>query len=257
MITDVNVSISRWPFRRVPGDDGASCSAKLRSLGVTQAWTGSLDGLFHKDVAAVNTRLVDDCRRSRPGLLLPFGTVNPTLPDWREDLRRCHEHHQMRGIRLHPGYHGYTLDAPEFAELLTLAEQRGLIVQLVVRMEDPRTQHPLMRVPDVDTRPLPTLVAERPTLRVVLLNALRTPRRDALTQLTRAGHVYFEIAMLEGVGGISKTLRHVAVERLLFGSHFPLFIPESAVLKLRESDLTLGQRAAITHKNAQDLLTGN
>lgn len=254
MITDVNVSLSRWPFRRLPGDEVEDLVKKLSVCGVTQAWAGSFDGLFHKDVAAVNARLADDCKRCKPGLLRPLGTVNPMLPDWREDLRRCHEQHHMPGIRLHPNYHGYGLDDPAFAELLTLAERRGLIVQLAVRMEDLRMQHPLVRVPDVDTGPLPALVAGRPALRLVLLNALRTLRGEAITRLTDAGHVYFEISMLEGVGGISKMLTQLALDRLLFGSHFPLFILESAILKLQESELLPSQIAAITQENAQCLL---
>ncbi len=254
MITDVNVSLSRWPFRRLPGDEVAALAERLRACDVTQAWAGSFDGLFHKDVAAVNARLAEDCKRCKRGLLLPFGTVNPMLPDWREDLRRCHEEHHMPGIRLHPNYHGYGLDDPAFAELLTLAERRGLIVQLAVRMEDPRMQHPLVRVPDVDTKPLAGLVAAHPALRLVLLNALRTLRGEAITRLTDAGQVYFEISMLEGVGGVAKMLTDLTVDRLLFGSHFPLFILESAILKLRESELLPSQIAAITQENAQRLL---
>lgn len=254
MIIDVNVSLSRWPFRRLPCDELPRLVEKLRACGVTQAWAGSFDGVFHKDMGGVNARLVRQCGRCRPGLLRPFGSVNPTLPDWREDLRRCHEDHRMPGIRLHPGYHGYRLDDPAFAELLTLAERRGLIVQLAVRLEDPRTQHPLMRVPDVDTRPLPGLLAARPKLRLVLLGALRTPQGEAITSLIRAGHVYFEISTLEGVGGISDLLRRVPVGRVLFGSHFPLFILESAALKLRESELSAAQIEAITHENARRLL---
>ena len=122
------------------------------------------------------------CFRSEPSIQL--------LPDWREELRRCHEDYHMPGIRLHPNYHGYRLDDPVCGELLKLAAQRGLIVQLAVRMEDVRMQHPLMRVPDVDTKPLPDLVAARPELRLVLLNAMQVLPSDTLTALVGTGRVY-------------------------------------------------------------------
>ena len=254
MIIDVNVSLSRWPFRRLPCDEPSELVKKLRACGVLQAWAGSFDGIFHKDVGAVNTRLVNDCRKFGAGMLRPFGTINPSLPDWREDLRCCAEDHQMPGIRLHPNYHEYKLEDPVFAELLTLAEQRGLIVQLVVRMEDLRMQHPLMRVPDVDAKPLAGLVAARPKLRLVLLNSLRTLKGDTMTALVKSGNVSFEISMQEGVNGISNLLQRVPVERVLFGSHFPFFIVESAVLKMRESVLDATQTTAINYGNAQRLL---
>jgi len=254
MIVDVNVNLSRWPFRRLPCDELPKLVEKLRSGGVKQAWAGSFDGVFHKDLGSANARLAADCRKGPSGLLRPFGSINPKLPDWREELRRCHEDHRMPGIRLHPGYHGYRLDDPAFAELLTLAQRRGLIVQLAVRLEDPRTQHPLMHVPDVDTGPLPELLAAREGLRLVLLGAMQALGGSAIATLVRTGEVYVEISMLEGVGGVSSLLQTVPVERILFGSHLPLFVLESAILKLRESELLPTQIDAITHENAQRLL---
>ncbi len=254
MMIDVNVHLSRWPFRRLPCDETPRLVEKLQAKGVTRAWAGSFDGLLHRDVAAVNARLADECRRHGSGLLVPFGSVNPKLPDWPEDLRRCHEDHGMPGVRLHPGYHAYTLDDPAFAELLTQAERRGLVIQLAVRMEDPRTHHPLMPVPDVDTGPLPELLAARPKLRLVILNGLRTLRAGAIAALVEAGDASFDIAMLEGVAGVATLLASVPPERVLFGSHFPLFVLESALLKLRESQLTPAQLAAVSHANAQRLL---
>ena len=254
MIVDVNVHLSRWPFRRVSCDELPKLIEKLQASGVTQAWAGSFDGVFHKDVAGVNARLAADCRKSRPGMLLPFGTVNPTIPDWQEDLRRCHEEHKMPGIRIYPGYHGYELDWPALAELFAMAEERGLIVQLVVRIEDIRMQHPLVRVPDVDVKPLPKVLEGHRQLRLVVLDALKTVRGGTLDALIGAGQVYVEISMLEGVEGIANLLQHVPVERLLFGSHLPLFVLESALLKLQESELSPEQVAAITHENASRLL---
>ena len=253
-IIDTNVNLSRWPLRRLTLDDPAKLVGKLRRYGVVQAWAWSFDGLLHKDIAGVNLRLVAECEAHGNGLLVPFGSVNPTLPDWEDDVRRCHEEHRMPGIRLHPNYHGYKLDDPRFARLLELAGERSLMVQIALTMEDERMQHPLLRVPHVDTGPLLKMLRDRPHVRIVVLNAFQSMRVDQVAALAAAGDVYFEIAMLEGVGGIDKLIADVPIDRVLFGSHAPLFIFESALGKLRESALGGATRKLICHDNAEGLL---
>jgi hypothetical protein len=233
---DTNVYLSRWPFRRFRGDEPVELVAMLRRAGVTEAWAGSFDGVLHEDLGAVNTRLADDCRRHGGGLLVPFGSVNPKLPDWEEDLRRCAEVHRMPGIRLHPGYHGYGLDDPDFARLLKLATGRKLVVQVALKMEDERTQHPLLRVKTVDAAPLARLLPETPGARVVLLNALRDLQGDPLKKVLDAG-AFVEISMLEGIASLGTLVARVGTDRLLFGSYAPFFILESAFFKLQESGL--------------------
>jgi predicted TIM-barrel fold metal-dependent hydrolase len=256
-LIDVNAYLSHWPLRRLSGDDTADLVSRLRRHGVAQAWVGSLNGLLHKDIGAVNTRLADECRRHGDGLLVPFGSVNPKLPDWQDDLRRCVEEHHMPGIRLHPNYHGYTLDDPDFAKLLQLATERGLIVQSALIMEDERTMHPRLRVEPTNVTGLSALVKQTPGLRLVLLNSQSVLRGRALAELLAAGEVYVEIAMLEGVGGVANLLAQVLPSRVLFGSYAPVFYFESALLKLQESPLSDEQLGAIRSANARRLLAKN
>ena len=253
-LIDTNVSLGRWPFRRLPLDETAALVAKLRANGVTQAWAGTFDALLHKDISAVNARLADECARHGEGVLLPFGALNPMLPDWEEDLRRCAEVHKMRGVRLHPNYHGFTLSDPIFERVLQLASERGLVVQIAVSMEDERTLHPLVNVPPTDTAPLAQLLKKFPRARVQLLNTFRTLRGKSVPDLAAAG-VRFEIATLEGAAGVGKLLAEIDPASLLFGSGAPFYYFESAKLKLRESALSGAQFAAVSSENARAFLS--
>lgn len=246
--------MSRWPFRRLPHDEPADLTAKLRRSGVEQAWAASLDSLFHKDLGSVNARLAELCRTQGDGMLLPFGAVNPMLPDWEEDLRRCSEEHRMPGIRLHPNYHGYTLEDSRFRKLLTLAAQRGIIVQLALSMEDERTQHARVVVSPVDPAPLVESAAAIKNLRLILLNRSWSQDWGLLRKLRDAGQVFFDFSMLERLGALQDLLREASPARVLFGSHFPFFYLESALLKVREAGLEPQQEQAVLAENARRLI---
>jgi uncharacterized protein len=253
---DTNVNLYRWPFRRVMGDDPAQLVMRLRRKGVTQAWAGSFEALLCRDMAGVNARLATACRQYGQNFLVPFGCINPKLPDWREDLRRCHEDHRMPGIRLYPNYHGYTLADPALAKLLSLAARRSLIVQVALSMEDPRTQFPLMRVPPADPTPLCDVIPRIPNSRIVVLNAgywggSNTPD---IRKLALAKNVYFDIAMVEGIGGLASLINETSPSRVVFGSHYPFFYFESALLKIREAGLPANQADAVRDGNARALL---
>jgi uncharacterized protein len=262
-ITDTNVHLFQWPFRRLKYGNTPALIEKLHKHRITQAWAGSYESLFTKSVDVTNGRLAKECRENGKGKLVPFGTVNPEWPDWEEDLRRCHEVHKMPGIRLYPGYHSFDLDHPEFARLITAATKRGMIVQIVGDMDDTRVQHPIVETREFKFEPLVDILRSNVAAKVQLLNWNLYVNDDLLKKLVTETNVALDIAWLESVGAIGRSIEGngwegpqtpVPVERLLFGSNAPLFPVEASTIKLFESPLTLQQMISVMNENAGKLL---
>lgn len=250
-IIDTNVSLFHWPFRQLPLDETGLLVQKLRSLGVVQAWAGSYEGVLHRDLSSANQRLAEECRKYSE--LIPFGTINVSLPGWEDDLQDCLAVHQMPGVRVYPAYHGYDLDDPRFQELLKLAAARKCLVQIVVSLEDTRTQSNLLRVADLDLKPLPEVVKQVPDCKVQLLNA--RPRTPLLKQLEGLPGVYFDTARVDGTDGVPNLIQACPAGRVLFGSHAPFLIPEAPLVRVYEArKLDAPSLAALLSGNASRLM---
>jgi predicted TIM-barrel fold metal-dependent hydrolase len=245
-IIDTHAYLGHWPFRQTAGNTPAETIAALRRGNVVQGWAGTFEGLLHKDVSGANARLAEACRREGEGLLAPFGSVNPTLPDWEEDVRRCHEAFKMSGIRLHPNYHGYTLDDERFVRLLSLAAQRKLIVQLVAALDD--EVHAYLRLPSmqVDLRPLAAVVKRFPESRLTLHSRSRRFDADRVGALVMATNVYFDASAIADPGG-------APADRMVLGSSWPLGTIESAVDRAFDAAATDAEARAIGYETAHRL----
>jgi predicted TIM-barrel fold metal-dependent hydrolase len=250
-MVDTNISLFQWPFRRLPADTTPGMLRQMDSLAVDSAWAGSFEALLHRDIRGVNLRLSTECGRSG-GKLLPMGAVNPLLPDWEDDIRHCHEDLKMPGLRLHPNYHGYDLTDPLFERLLRLAADRGLSVQLAGMMEEVRTQHPLVRVKDVDLSPLPGLLNRIPKAKVQVLN-LRARAAD-LALLGKNDRIFLDSARADSTRGVSALLKAIPGERILFGSHAPFLIQQAAMIRVYESDLSEADNRRLFETNADRFL---
>lgn len=262
-IVDTNVHLFEWPFRKLKYSNTTALVAKLRKHRVAQAWAGSYEALFSKDINGVNTRLAKECRENGEGMLLPFGTVNLAWPDWEEDLRRCHEEHKMPGVRIYPIYQTFDLDHPDFERFVQLATDRKLIIQIVGDMEDSRHHHPIVTVRKMDMAPIVAITQKIPAARIQLVYWNHRVSAGLLSKLVSETNVFFDTSRVEGAGEVGRLLQGnswtsaktaIPVDRLLFGSHVPYFPLEANLIKLFESPLTLEQTIAIMNGNARRLL---
>lgn len=250
-IIDTNVSLFRWPFRRLPLDDTQLLVGKLRALSVTQAWAGSFEGIFHRDLSSANERLVGECERFDE--LIPVGTVNPAQSGWESDFEQCTSKWNMPALRIFPNLHGYGLDHPSFLRLLARAAEAKLLLQVAVTLEDARTQPESILSPDVRLDPLPDAMRKVPGAKVQLLN-LR-PRIPQLDALARIPGLFFDTARADGTDGVSSLIAHTVPDRVLFGTHAPFLIPEAALIRVHEAALAPNPLRAVLRENATRLLS--
>jgi predicted TIM-barrel fold metal-dependent hydrolase len=262
-ITDTNVHLFKWPFRRMKYEETKAFVDKLHQHRITKAWAANFEGVFSKSINSVNSRLADECTKFGKGMLIPFGAVNIMWPDWEEDLRRCDEVHKMPGIRIYPAYQTYDLSHENFPKLVNLATERGMIVQIVGSLEDLRVQHPLVESREIKFEPILDVMKSNPKARIELLGWSDFVDDDFLKKLVSDTTVMFDISWLESTGGLGRLIdgtnwhglrTPVPVERIMFGSYAPYFPLESAVMKLFESPLTLDQMKSVMNVNANNFI---
>ena len=262
-IIDTNVNLFDWPFRKLKYGKTKLLLEKLRKHGISQAWAGSFEALFYKDINGVNARLAEECRANGEGMLLPFGTVNLAWPDWAEDLRRCHEVHKMPGIRICPIYQTFDLEHPDFTEFMKQVTARGMILQIVGDMEDIRHHHPIVEVRDVKFTPLLEKLKQVPDARIQLVYWNHRAPRGFLDSLIKETKVLLDTSRIEGAGELGRLIEGkswagpatpLPIERVVFGSHAPYFPVEANLIKLFESPFTVEQMKAIMNGNARKFL---
>ena len=88
----------------------------------------------------------------------------------------------------------------------------------------------------------------------MVLNADHLHDVELLQRMLAAGDVWFDFSMVEGVGGVGRPAQRVSIQRMLFGSHYPLYYFESALLKVQEAGFTEAERTAVLEGNARRLL---
>lgn len=197
----------------------------------------------------------DEEQRSQ---FFPVYTLDPTFPTWAEHLDRCVDEYGLapgRGaVRFSPHYHGYALDAPEAGPCLARLAELGLPILLTWQLEDARTQHPRLRVPDLDSETVAAVATQWAQLRWTVTGATQSQILATARRLPSSARVWFDLSRVQGpIDGIPILCREIGAERLLFGTNLPLHVPHSPILELadaNEAGLSAEEDAAIRYGNA-------
>lgn len=143
---DFNCFAGNWPFYRVRYNTVEKISQLHQRIGISGGFMSALEAVFYQDPYEAELALAKELKGTgyRHAMLL-----NPTLPGWKDDLRRALRELDIQAIRLLPGYHGYLLTDPAAEEAAAAIRESGLPLLLTLRLVDDRSAY------GIRPRPIP------------------------------------------------------------------------------------------------------
>jgi len=252
VIVDVNAFLGLWPFRPL-GHSGIDGLERLMGRsGISHALVSPFESLFYRDNAVANGFL-----RELGGLksMCPIAAINPSLPDVGDFLRGMDGLRAIKGLKLHPDYHGYDLNDDSAKAAFDFAEERGLPVIIPLRIQDERLHPKFAMVPPTPAKALIEVARLYPKVNVLACNARSDELGDALGN--NLSNLHAVVSWVQEEGFVASAVREHGCDRLMWGSNMPLQYPEPTLEQIRKADVGSGEKERILAGNAVEVFNIN
>jgi len=254
MIIDVNAHLGHYPFRQLRHNTPQGLLALMDRHGINKAVVSSLNAVFYRDAHRGNEELADWVAQA-PDRLIPLATINPVYPGWERDLQQALTDWKMKGVRLIPQYHGYSLNDQNGQAVLAAAAQYQVPIALHQRLEDRRQRHHFDLAADLSLEEVIAAVRPHPSLRVMLLNWLGIDGA-ALAEAGLKGRVLIDLTRIPALlqKQLPALIETLGIEAIAFGTHIPFNYPAPSLLKLSLLNLSVAEKECLAWRNAAAFL---
>jgi hypothetical protein len=106
---DYNAFVGKWPFYELPREGVEQLRELHAKNGVYGGYVSSVESIFYNDCYESEQKLSAKLRGAEYGHVI---SPNPALAECGVTLERALSDFDVKGIRLHPEYHGYRLTDP-------------------------------------------------------------------------------------------------------------------------------------------------
>lgn len=234
MLIDSNAYVGHWPFRHLQYNTCKALLERMNKFGVSMSVVSSLNGIFYKNTQRANEELYNEIKSNSRfnDRFIPFAVINPIYNGWKYDFEVSVNKLGMKGIRLHPAYHSYSLANPACIELVKMARDRGLPVALSLRMVDNRPSSWLDIKEEWRLKDVVPIVKAVPDAKFLIVNvANSTELSPDDTSLLRNANLIFDTSgrNMTMLGDLIKTY---GKEKFAFGSHSPILDYFTGLLRI-------------------------
>lgn len=195
-------------------------------------------------VAGINDFIVEQVSQNPE--FVGFGTLHAAMPHIAEETQRILRI-GLRGVKMHPDSQLFPIDDPRLFPVYEILQDTAPVL---LHMGDPRYEysHPVR---------LKKVLELFPKLDVIASHFGGYSMYDTACSILKDTNCYFDISsslmfMEEGVA--ERYIRTYGAHRMVFGSDFPLWDPETEVKNFLKLRLTPAEQEQIAYKTALHIL---
>lgn len=227
---DFNCFCGTWPFHKIAHPEFEDLRRIHEENGIEGGFISSTHAIFYNDPYEADLELAKTIRGTRYRQVM---TVNPMLPAWRDDIHRAIHDLDIAGVRIHPGYHGYTILDKCMKELMELLRKLNLPLFLTMRMEDERATY-LLHPEQVTWAQVGDFILRYPENVILLCNFRMNELRAIQEQIKACKNVYADCSGIkDGVFALETICEEYGLEdRLVYGSLCTISCLKSTILTL-------------------------
>lgn len=259
MLIDINAYVGHWPFKRLRDNNCEGLLGRMKEYGTDISVITNLNGIFYKNTQSANEELYEEIRSKKAykDRFLPFAVINPIYAGWKDDFMTCVKDFGMKGIRVFPNYHDYTIDDPNLQDLVKMARDHDVPVALTMRIVDSRQRSWMDLASEWALKDYVPLLRAVPDAKYMMLNlstGLALPEEDEAT--LKSTNVLFDTSGRH-ITHFANVFKRFGKEKFAFGSHFPVFDYYTGLLRiesLRSEEANEADRQLFKHSNAERFL---
>jgi predicted TIM-barrel fold metal-dependent hydrolase len=254
VIIDANIYLGNWALRRVAGGSAAEVIQMMDSFGIGRAFVSSMNGVMYRNVQEANIELLDGIGRETERLV-PFAVISPAYPGWADDIVDCFEEFGFRGVKIHPGYHGYRLSDEQVQPFFSQLEEMGIPVSYSARMEEGIEHWALRGLENPTGNELDKLLSDFPGLRLLITDLIGFD--DIFGQLVPRPNLWLDISHLRRADELETMIGRFGARRLVYGSSYPFRCINSPLNVMEYARISDDDRQAIMGLNAEKYFSGD
>lgn len=234
MLVDINAYVGHWPFLQLQYNHCKGLLERMDRFGVDVSVVSNLNGAFYKNTQSANQELYLELKSNRKfnDRFVSFAVINPIYAGWKDDLETSVKTFGMKGVRLYPKYHDYSLTDPVCIELVKRARDLGVPVALSLRMVDNRQRSWMDIEKEWALKDIMPLVKAVPDAKYMILNVANSTNLSVEeTSLVQKADLLMDTSG-RALTNLSGLIEKYGKDKFAFGTHAPILDYLTGLLRI-------------------------